>query len=331
MLLSILLCSCLLSGGLQDDRAPVRERSADAPQTAAVQRYASLQEVLGEPVQLASQDGGGQAMAAGGSIRDLVLERGGRIRWAVVSLSAAPGAAAEVLLVPGASLRHARTDAGPVCRPVLSEAERRALRPFDLAATREPARLRALLRALERADAGEAGGESRDEESDEDDEQEHDRRPELLLASQLRSVEVRGSDAPFGRVADAVVDLETHNVAALIVARGDARYLLPLRATEPAGPEGAGAEGGLHVARPVAVLEAGVRYEKPEQGFVRPEALERSDAAFSAPLRAGRARAGAASGGDERPRGEPKKPKKPKKKTRPKGRKGGRGGGRGGG
>lgn len=274
MSLSLLLLTCAPIAGAQDSMNHSQDRMH---QDGAMVHYASLEEMLGSDVRLdpsmedrreAAED---DEMAKGpkGEVEDLVLDAEGRVRYAALSVGGFLGIGDKVALVPIDRINHVKTDDGMQCRLSMTKAEIEALPSFDPDEAKEENRLEPMVKAVDASYQSKPMDGSRGHQ--------------LLMASTLTDIDVRGTDDKFGEVSDAVINPQTKKVEYLIVSHGgamgvgDDKYLLPMQALELGSRD---EETVLMANRPVAQLENCVRYEKPEKGFVDAAALRRVDADF---------------------------------------------------
>lgn len=112
-------------------------------------------------------------------------------------------------------------------------------------------------------------------------------KPQLVLASDVLNNAVYANSEKFGVVTGGLVDHATHSLEFLIVARGGtlgvgaAEYLIPFYALTTHGGND-GTDQVYSCLHSVKDLEAGVRYQKPENGAVDAEAVRRSNEIFAA-------------------------------------------------
>lgn len=114
-------------------------------------------------------------------------------------------------------------------------------------------------------------------------------KPQLVLASDLSTNAVYANSEKFGSAAGGLIDRSTRSVVCLFVSRGgtlgvgDTQYLIPFQALRMHGGDGGNAMVYACL-RSVKDLEAGVKYVKPANGAVDPEAMRRANEMFVADM-----------------------------------------------
>lgn len=265
----------------------------------------ALSDVLGAKVRLKAAATAGEVPADDerptGSIDDLVLDsRSGRASWAIVSVGGMLGIGEKSVAVPAKALRCSNrgsagvdqsNDADPVFELAATEAELKSLPAFDKGMF-EKNGMEATLRNAEtswrqlhmdgtaRAPADAAG--ERDSGRPADASGETGKAPAAaLLASKLKGLAVRGSDAAagdkdakdFGEVSAAAIDPRSCTVSFLVVSRGgvlgvgESDYLVPFHATRLV-LAGEDKQQVLTLPKSAAELESAPKYSKPDQGVV---------------------------------------------------------------
>ncbi|MEX1024833.1 MAG: PRC-barrel domain-containing protein [Planctomycetota bacterium] len=290
MSLSLLLLACAPLVGPQESQSTYQTENANQRQEAL--KYQSLDELISMELPLQSQTGqqprdpaiGGERGRETGlagqrgqqvQVEDFIMKGDGSIGWAAVSTQGLAGAQDRTVLVPADRIQHRIVENELKCELAMSPQQLQSMAEFDLrTAKRDGAQLITMIRA---ADAS-FDSEARAMEASA-------RQPELHLASEMLGLEVRGSDGEFGKVDDAIVNIENHKAEYLIVAHGQMlgmggdRYIIPHGAVSMRTVED---EPVLVVEnKTVEELEQCVEYEKPEEGFIDPKVLKKVDQEMS--------------------------------------------------
>lgn len=249
----------------------------------------SLVELTGADVVLepgpSDRAGSESANVPKGKVSDIVFSTiDGQIACAALSVGKLLGSDERIVLVPATALRYARIGKRPGFVLRMTTAEIRALPEFDVLKDGKEG----LDRAVERARglmADASGRTGKDSGGGRD-------RPGGLaptlaatftLSSRLGGTEVGASDAVFGKVHDASVDVRTNAIGYLLVSRGDSAsvgltlWIVPLRACRWTGPPG---RSVLKLGKTIDQLKSAPAYKPPDQGLITPEQMKAADAFF---------------------------------------------------
>jgi hypothetical protein len=301
--MSIQLHAGLLLAGLsafvaiprQGQATPPRPQGHDASPT-----QLSLVDLSGADVLLeaSTAEKPGTAPAAAptdapkGKVVDVVLSTSdGQIACAAVSVGKLLGSDDRVVLLPSTVLQCTLVDKKPAYVLRMTKAELQSLPEFDIrkdgtegldAAVERARGLSADPSAGKRKDSSDPGKKASKAEPASP--------PSALivaplhvLSSQLTDCGLSASDAEFGKVHDAVVEVRGNTVGYFLITRGDAASagtslcVVPLRACRWSRNSG---KVSLKLEKTIDQVKSAPEYKRPDQGLLTPEQMKSADALF---------------------------------------------------
>lgn len=241
-------------------------------------------DVLLEPSADAKQDAaqkGERATPPKGSVKNfLISTRSGQINGAVLSVGGLLGIGDRVVLVP-ASLLQYDVDAGkPRYQLKMTEAQLKALPPFDADRAEKEGLDEALEHARGSATGKPVGASSKPEEKTTEP-------PRTVLATRLKGCAINGSDTEFGKVANASVDVRKNQIDYFLVSHGgtlgvgDKEYLVPFAAGVWTRADD---KPAIKLPKTAGQLETAPEYKKADKTFLTVEQMQATNQFFGLPI-----------------------------------------------
>lgn len=288
---------------------PERVLERDTAGVAATARWITLETMLDQDVRLApsreavreAAEEGDAAERPEADLEDLILDRDGTVKWAILDVGGIAGVGDKTIAVPIRLLNCVPQDDDEATITLDAREEQlKALPAFHVDEARKSG-LEAALKDVDRAwrqfdrDVG-AGGEellpeprrpigvgeaSADREAAAAEAATRNAgEPSLWLASELDEWDVRGSDDDLGSVSKVLVRLDREPKIDFVVVSsggvlgvGDTTYLVPFRALKVARHDD---ENVWMLAKSKDALESAPKYEEPEDGVLDAAAATRA-------------------------------------------------------